>query len=42
MGLGLAISRFLVRAHGGSIEASARPEGGAVFSFWLPAAIVQT
>lgn len=42
MGLGLAISRFLVRAHGGSIEASASPGGGAVFQFWLPAAIVQT
>jgi signal transduction histidine kinase/transcriptional regulator with GAF, ATPase, and Fis domain len=41
MGLGLAISRFLIRAHGGNIEASSGPGGGAVFRFLLPAAIVQ-
>jgi signal transduction histidine kinase len=35
-GLGLAIARDLVGAHGGSIEATNRPEGGAVVSFQLP------
>lgn len=35
-GLGLAIARDLVRTHGGSIEATNRPEGGAAVSFELP------
>lgn len=35
-GLGLYISRGLVRAHGGELDVSDAPEGGAVFSFWLP------
>jgi signal transduction histidine kinase len=35
-GLGLYISRGLVRAHGGELEVSDAPEGGARFSFWLP------
>ncbi len=34
-GLGLAISREIVRAHGGAIRASARPGGGAEFAFTL-------
>jgi two-component system sensor histidine kinase ResE len=37
-GLGLAISREIVRAHGGAIRAAARPGGGAEFSFTLPIA----
>ncbi len=37
-GLGLAISREIVRAHGGVIRAAARPGGGAEFAFTLPRA----
>ena len=36
-GLGLAISRGLVEAHGGRIWADHRPEGGTRVSFTLPA-----
>jgi K+-sensing histidine kinase KdpD len=36
-GIGLAICRAIVDAHGCSIEASNRPEGGALFTFTLPA-----
>jgi two-component system, OmpR family, sensor histidine kinase SaeS len=36
-GLGLAIARGLVEAHGGRIWAEPRPEGGARVSFTLPA-----
>jgi two-component system sensor histidine kinase KdpD len=37
-GLGLAIARGIVEAHGGEITAEARPEGGALFRFTLPLA----
>ena len=38
MGLGLAISRTIVEAHGGQIEARRREGGGAAFAFTLPRA----
>lgn len=37
-GLGLSISQTLIREAGGVISARNRPEGGAMFSVWLPAA----
>ncbi|HYK96896.1 MAG TPA: ATP-binding protein [Candidatus Acidoferrales bacterium] len=36
IGLGLAVARGLVEAHGGTITAENRPAGGAVFRFTLP------
>ena len=35
-GLGLAIARWLVEAHGGRIEARAPPEGGLTIAFTIP------
>jgi len=36
VGLGLAICRAIIQAHGGAIEAGNRPDGGAVITFRLP------
>jgi signal transduction histidine kinase/ligand-binding sensor domain-containing protein len=40
MGMGLAIARRLIEAHGGSIAVGKVPSGGAVVSCWLPASSV--
>jgi signal transduction histidine kinase len=37
-GLGLSLSYDLARRHGGRLEVENRPEGGAAFTLWLPAA----
>lgn len=36
LGMGLAICRSIVIAHGGAISARNRQEGGAEFEFWVP------
>jgi two-component system sensor histidine kinase ResE len=35
-GLGLAIVREIVAAHGGEIDASSEPGKGTLFAFWVP------
>ena len=37
LGMGLAIARTIVHAHGGQLRASNNPSGGATFAFTLPA-----
>jgi two-component system, sensor histidine kinase and response regulator len=39
-GFGLAVAREFVELHGGRLYAESRPEGGVVYSFELPAAVV--
>jgi hypothetical protein len=36
MGIGLAVSRSIIEAHGGRIWAENNPDGGATFSIALP------
>ncbi|MFZ1012919.1 MAG: ATP-binding protein, partial [Terracidiphilus sp.] len=35
-GMGLAIARAIVAAHGGGIEATSSPSQGTIFRFWVP------
>ncbi len=35
-GMGLAIAKAILRAHGGGIDLSSSPTRGAAFTFWLP------
>jgi PAS domain S-box-containing protein len=37
LGMGLSISQRIIKAHGGTLEASNNKEGGATFAFTLPA-----
>jgi len=38
MGIGLAISKTIIEAHGGELTAEPNPEGGTIFRFTVPAA----
>jgi two-component system sensor kinase FixL len=38
MGIGLAISKTIIEAHGGTLTAEPNPDGGTIFRFTLPAA----
>jgi signal transduction histidine kinase len=42
MGMGLAVARSVVDNHGGSIRAANHPDGGAVFTIWIPKATAAT
>ncbi|RLA00275.1 MAG: PAS domain-containing sensor histidine kinase, partial [Gammaproteobacteria bacterium] len=42
MGLGLAISRSIVEAHGGQLRADSTPGAGATFYFTLAVAVAAT
>jgi signal transduction histidine kinase len=35
-GMGLAIARAILKAHGGGIEATSAPGAGTIFRFWVP------
>jgi len=35
-GMGLAIARAIVRAHGGDLGVESSPENGSTFRFWVP------
>ncbi|HEX3893755.1 MAG TPA: ATP-binding protein, partial [Terracidiphilus sp.] len=35
-GMGLAIARAIITAHGGAIDVTSLPQQGATFRFWVP------
>ncbi|QJE95676.1 sensor histidine kinase [Luteolibacter luteus] len=41
LGMGLAISRSIMTAHGGHLRASSNPDGGAIFELELPALLAE-
>jgi two-component system sensor kinase FixL len=41
MGMGLAISRSIITAHGGKLDCTSNPGGGTIFFFTLPPALEQ-
>ena len=42
LGVGLAISRTIILAHGGELSYRPNPAGGSIFGFWLPVHEAQT
>jgi signal transduction histidine kinase len=41
-GMGLAIARAIMLAHGGGIAVESNPEQGSIFKFWVPLVEKQT
>jgi signal transduction histidine kinase len=40
-GMGLAIAKAILRAHGGGIDVVSHRDQGATFTFWVPADLVK-
>jgi signal transduction histidine kinase len=39
LGMGLVLTRFIIQAHGGHVEASSKHGAGSTFSIYLPTAL---